>query len=127
MEINKNLGNAESTLVGIRIYIFTKIESHTGMAEKLVQDLAIEEALQTKIKETLEHNNQSYVGRCVLVDKEKIIIRLNLPLHMIWAGRRYHMVRDMTTLSGIPSSLVGEARGLLEWPYIPRPAGSVMS
>ena len=38
----------------------TKIEAHAGMAERLVRDLAIEEALQEEIKDTLEHNNQSY-------------------------------------------------------------------
>ena len=45
---------------------------------------------------------------------------------MIWDGRRDHLVVDMTTLAGMTSSLVGEARGSLEWSYIPRPAGSVM-
>ena len=41
------------------------------MSEKLVRDLAIEEALQNEIKETLEHNNQSYVNWCALSDNEK--------------------------------------------------------
>ena len=49
-----------STLAGIRKYIFTKIEAYSGMAERLVRDLAIEEALQDEIKHTLENNNQSY-------------------------------------------------------------------
>ena len=39
--------------------IFTKIEAHAGMEEWLVIYLVIEEALQTEIKEALEHNNQS--------------------------------------------------------------------
>ena len=39
---------------------FTKIEAHAGMAERLVRDLTIEEALRDEIKDTLEHNNQSY-------------------------------------------------------------------
>ena len=30
------------------------------MAERLMRDLAIEEALQDEIKDTPEHNNQSY-------------------------------------------------------------------
>ena len=34
------------------------------MAEQLVIDLAIDEDLQTEIKETLENNNQSYVNWC---------------------------------------------------------------
>ena len=45
---------------------------------------------------------------------------------MIWAGRRDHLVVDMVPLAGMPSSLVGEARGSLGWSSIPRPAGSVM-
>ena len=44
--INKALGDAESTLAGIREKTFTKIESNAGMSERLVRDLAIEEALQ---------------------------------------------------------------------------------
>ena len=32
---------------------FTKMEAHAGMAERLVRDLAIEEALQEEIKQTL--------------------------------------------------------------------------
>ena len=45
---------------------------------------------------------------------------------MIWAGRGDHMVGDMIPLAGMPSSLVGKARGSLEWSSIPRYAGSVM-
>ena len=37
---------------------FTKIEAHAGTAERMVIKLAISEALQFKIKATLEHNNQ---------------------------------------------------------------------
>ena len=36
---------------------FTKIEAYAGMAERLVRDLAIEEALWDEIKFTLEHKN----------------------------------------------------------------------
>ena len=43
---------------------FTKIEAYAGMSEPLVIDLAIEEALQEEIKDTLEHNNQSYGEWC---------------------------------------------------------------
>ena len=107
---NEALGNAESTLAGIRKKTSTRIEAYAGMAERLVRDLSIEEALQYEIKDTLEHNNQSYVEWCDLSDKEKITTRLNLLLQMIWAGRRDHMVGDMTPLAGIPSSLVGKAR-----------------
>ena len=44
--INKSIGNAESTLAGIQKKTFTKIEAYEGMVERLVRDLAIEEALQ---------------------------------------------------------------------------------
>ena len=37
----------------------------------MVRDLAIEEALQEEIKETLEHNNQSYDEWCAKTDKGK--------------------------------------------------------
>ena len=45
---------------------------------------------------------------------------------MTWADRRDHLVGDTTPLAGMPSSLVEEARGSLEWSYILRPSGSVM-
>ena len=51
--INKALGDGESTLEGIREKTFTKIEAHAGMAERLVRDLAIEEAPREEIKHTL--------------------------------------------------------------------------
>ena len=39
------------------------------MVERLVGDLAIEETLQTEIKERLELRNQSYVEWCDLSEK----------------------------------------------------------
>ena len=42
--------------------------------------------------------------------RKKRITRLNIPLYMIWAGRRDNLVGDMTPLVGMPLSLVGEAR-----------------
>ena len=48
---------------------FTKIEAYAGMSELLVRYLAIEEALQEEIKDTLEHNNQSYGEWCAQTDK----------------------------------------------------------
>ena len=47
---------------------FTKIEAHADMAERLVRDLAIKEALQEEIKDTLEGNNQSYSEWCAQTD-----------------------------------------------------------
>ena len=96
------------------------------MAKRLVIYLAIEETLRGEIKDTLEHKNQSCVDWCDLSDKEKITTRLNLQLHMIWAGRRDHLVGDMTPLADMPSSLVGESRGSLEFSFIPRTAVSMM-
>ena len=45
---NKDLGNDESTLAGIRGNNIYKIEAYAGMVERLVKDLAIEEALRIK-------------------------------------------------------------------------------
>ena len=50
---------------------FTRIEAHAGMAKLLVRDLEIEEILQEEIKDTLEHNNQSYGEWCAQTDKGK--------------------------------------------------------
>ena len=50
---------------------FTKIEAHAGMAKQLVIYLAIEKVLQKKIKEKLEHNNQSYGEWCAQTEKGK--------------------------------------------------------
>ena len=68
--IEKSLGDVEYTLAGISFF-FTKIEAYAGMSEWLVRDLAIEDALWDEIKDTLEHNNQSYVNWWDLSDKEK--------------------------------------------------------
>ena len=69
--INKVLGDAESTLAGIRGKNFTKIEANAGMAERLVIYLAIGEAIQEEIKDTLKRNNQSYGEWCAQTDNEK--------------------------------------------------------
>ena len=96
------------------------------MAERLVRYLAIEEALQDEIKDTLEQKISHMSTGVLFQEREKVTTRLNLPLYLIWAGRRDHLVGDMTPLSGMPSSLVEEARGSLEWSYICRPARIVM-
>ena len=74
------------------------------MAERLVRDLEIEQAIQEQIKDTLEHSNKSYGDWCALSDEDKKITRLNLPCNMIWAGRRDHLLGDTTPLQGMPSS-----------------------
>ena len=50
---------------GFKIF-FTKIEAYAGMAERLVRDLEIEEALQDEIKETLEQKKNSHMSTGVL-------------------------------------------------------------
>ena len=65
------------------------------MAKRLVRYLAIEEALQEEIKDTLEHNNQSYCEWCAQTDKEKNNNKdkLTVTYEMGWqkrsSGRRY--------------------------------------
>ena len=55
----------------------------------------IEEALQDETKETLEHNNQSYVDWCALSDKEKnnnkvkITVTYDMGWQKISYGGRY--------------------------------------
>ena len=85
--IKKSLGDVESTLAGIWEKTFTKIEADAGMAERLARDLAIEEALQEEIKDTLEHNNQPYGDWCAQTDKEKNNTSFSWPymiVSMIW-------------------------------------------
>ena len=79
------------------------------MAEQLVRYLAIEEALQDEIKDTLEHNNHSYVDWCALSDKEKNNnkVKLTVTYDMGWknrsSGRRYDS-------SGRHAFIIGERR-----------------
>ena len=65
------------------------------MVERLVRKISIEEDLQTKIKEALEHNHQLYFNWCDLSDKakNKIKFKLTSAYDMGWQkilyGRRY--------------------------------------
>ena len=70
----------------------TKIEANTGMAERLMRDLAIEEALQEEIKDTLERKNQSYGEWCAQTDKGKNNnkVKLTVTYDMGWQKRSYH-------------------------------------
>ena len=70
-ESTKLLGVLNLPWQGFETKTFTKIEARAGMAERLVRDLEIEEALREEIKETLEHNNQSYDEWCAQTDKER--------------------------------------------------------
>ena len=78
-ESTKLLGMLNLPWQGFEKKTLTKIEANAGMVERLVRDLAIEEALQEEIKDTLEINNQSYGECCAQKDKEKTTTRLNLP------------------------------------------------
>ena len=68
---------------------FTKIEANAGMAERLVIDLAIEEALQEEIKDTLECNNQYYGEWCAQTNKGKNNnkVKLTVTYDMGWQKR----------------------------------------
>ena len=93
------------------------------MAERMVRDLDIEEAIQEEIKHTLEHNNQSYGDWCALSykDKNNNKVKLTMTYDMGWqkrsSGRRYDSSRG--------HALTIRARGSLEWSYIPRLSISV--
>ena len=57
------------------------------MTEPMVRDLAIEEAPQEDIKDTLEHNNQSYDEWCAQTEQEKNNTSFSWPnmiVSMIW-------------------------------------------
>ena len=85
---------------------FSKIEARAGMAERLVRDLAIEEALQEEIKDTLEGNNQSYSEWCAQTDNEKNNnkVKLTVTFDLDWqkrsSGRRYDSSRGHAFIIG---------------------------
>ena len=110
--VNKDLGNAEYTLAGIRFFL-KKIEAYSGMAEWLARYFAIEEALQDEIKDILEHNNQSYVDWCDLSDKgeNKNKVKITATYDMGWqkrsTGRRYDFSSGHAFIIG------GRSRGVI--------------
>ena len=59
------------TWKGFKKKALTKTKVTAGMTKPMVRDLAIEEALQEEIKNTLEHNNQSYDEWCVQTEQGK--------------------------------------------------------
>ena len=91
----KLLGMLNLPWKGFEKKTLTKIEAHAGMAERLVRDLAIEEALQEEIIHTLENNNQTYGDWCALSDKDKnnnkvkLIVTYNMSWQKRSSGRRY--------------------------------------
>ena len=96
------------------------------MAAQPVRDLAVEEDIQTEIKETLEHNNQSYVDWCNLEDKEKKKnkVKPTITYNMGWQKRSYSRRYDSS--SGHVFILGRIRKVSLELSSIPRPSGIVM-
>ena len=56
---------------------------HPAMAKRMVKDLAIEEALQEEIKDTLDHNIQSYDEWCAQTDEGKNNTSFSWPYMLI--------------------------------------------
>ena len=89
-ESTKLLGMLNLPWKGFEKKTFPNIEAEAGMAERLVRYLAIEQALQEEIKDTLEHNNQSYGDWCSLSDryKKKNKVKLTVQYTMGWQTTR---------------------------------------
>ena len=84
------------------------------MAERMMRDVAIEEALKIKIRATLEHNNQSFVQCCDRSDEErnKNKVKLTVTYDMGWqkrsSGRRYdYTSRHAFIICGISKVIIG--------------------
>ena len=98
---------------GFKKKTFTKIEAHADMAERLVRYLVIEEALQEEIKDTLEHNNQSYGECCDQIEKDKNNdkVKLTVTYNMGWQkrsyGKRYDSSRGHTFI------IDGRSKGII--------------
>ena len=92
---------------------FTKIEAYTGMAERLVRDLAIEEALQDEIKDTLEQKNQSCVDWFALSEKgeNKNKVKLTVTYDMGWQNRSSGRIYDSS--SGHAFIIGGRSKGII--------------
>ena len=112
--INKVLENAESTLERIRKKTFTKVEEYAGTEERLVIYLEIEEAPQDEIKDTLEHNNQSYVDWCDISDKEKNNnkVKITITYDMVWQKRSSGSIYEPS--SGHAFIIDGINKGIIE-------------
>ena len=74
----KLLGVLNPLWKGFEEKTFTKIKVTEGMTKPMVRDLAIEEAPHEDIKDTLEHNNQSYDELCAQTEQVKKTLFLGL-------------------------------------------------
>ena len=84
------------------------------MAERLVRDLTIGEAIKDEIKYTIEHKYQSYVDWCALSYKEKNNnkVKLTVTHDMGWhkrsSGRRYDSSSgNAFVIGGISNGTIG--------------------
>ena len=92
---------------------FPKIEVYAGMYECLVRDLAIEEDIQDEIKDTLEHNNQSYVDWCDLLDKGKNNNRVKLTVTYDMGWKKISYGRRYDSSSGHAFIIGGRSKGII--------------
>ena len=83
------------------------------MAERLVRCLAIEEALQYEIKDTLEHDNQSYFDWCALSDKEKNNNKVKLTVTYDMGWQKRSSVRRYDSSSGHAFIIGGRSKGII--------------
>ena len=113
-ESTKLLGVLNLPWKGFEKKNFTKIEAHAGMAERLVGYLAIEEALQEEIKQTLEHKNQSYGDWCDLSDKDKNNnkVKLTVTYDMGWQKRSSSRIYDSS--SGHAFIIGARSKGIIK-------------
>ena len=98
---------------GFRKKTFTKIEAYAGMVKRPVRYLATGEALQDEIKDTLEHNNQSYVDWCDISDKEKNNnkVKLTVTYDMVW--KKISSSRRYDSSSGHAFIIGGRSKGII--------------
>ena len=82
------------------------------MSERLVRDLAIEEAIQIEIKPTLTHNNQLYVQWCAISDDKinKNKVKLTVTYDM---GRQNRSGRIYDSYSSYAFIICGVYKGII--------------
>ena len=111
MQLIRGGGRESTKLLGVPN--LPKIEVYEGMAERMARYLEIEEALQDEIKDTLEHNNQSYGDWCDLSDKEKNCnkVKLIVKYDMGWQKRSYGRIYD--SYSGHAFTIGERSKGII--------------
>ena len=112
-ESTKLLGILNIPWQGFRGETFTKIEAYAGMEKRMVRDLTIEEALQDEIKDTLEHNNQSYVDWCDLAEKENNNNKVKLTVTYDMGWKKRSSSRRYDSYSGHAFIIGGRSKGII--------------